>query len=763
MGVESWAQTANATEHIPSAKLPTQIPRANLPFINWRAASTPADLADRTAVGPVGYAITADLVFNDTQYKAGEQVVKTAQGAFYRIVKVTQEDVPDIESDVTQYKLIAVAESPRRDIIYQPAQAGTTLTAQWRGGPGLGAIANTQGRTANDINAEILEWYYADSGRIFHLYTRQPGQGGTAWDTLYINGTAYSLTAAGVNQGTGTPPHGSATGTTGIYYRLVLPANPVIGGRVSINLEDNEASPGDRFFVGNPRQEQRLVAQATSIQHGMRFPTSPVNDELFLLPTDGAPGTYTDEDGNEQTSALSGDIFQYSHTTARWTRIYTNQHRPIPSATVGNTDPFPVGANNKIAFERAPQDGLPTYAARLANSIILNSDGRPIVYTGGQQIPLAFDADVLHRGEAPFPARQALIERERDDVRFQTEEHVAAVRLDQTMTFGAWTLADWSGNTPGQHVYNNSRVRSSTVPNEDIASITYYSQNYYDQNLRGRFVLRYHGDAGENFGPLNLKLYLASSTNPRGEEVTLALVKERTYWKTAVQVPDTFRPETGAGGDVVTRTRTGGNAIQYNVENGSDNFEFLTEESIVIRYVPEDNLGRHVRGRIVWEANPQTIALWGNDASESNYWRVSGDGFGANAFVAGSLRDGIRLTPFVQIHGRTGLIFSHLSIWSDDLKALQRLGSNAPDDIDERAMTGATSITETQIRARAELLSPSQTQNHWGADANCFRVEVFGQANFWFGIWVSNRLAFGTDHSDYMVAGSRFGFIGTGY
>ena len=231
------------------------------------------------------------------------------------------------------------------------------------------------------------------------------------------------------------------------YYRFSLASNAPRHRRHSPSTSKTmKHPPGDQILRRqSPTRNSASSHRHPSIQHGMRFPASTVNDnELFLLPTDGAPGTYTDEDGNEQTSALSGDIFQYSHTTARWTRIYTNQHRPIPSATVGNTDPFPVGANNKIAFERAPQDGLPTYAARLANSIILNSDGRPIVYTGGQQIPLAFDADVLHRGEAPFPARQALIERERDDVRFQTEEHVAAVRLDQTMTFGAWTLADWS-------------------------------------------------------------------------------------------------------------------------------------------------------------------------------------------------------------------------------------------------------------------------------------------------------------------------------
>ena len=50
-GVDTWALTANATEHIPSAKLPTQIPRANLPFINLASRqhrTRSIDLADST-------------------------------------------------------------------------------------------------------------------------------------------------------------------------------------------------------------------------------------------------------------------------------------------------------------------------------------------------------------------------------------------------------------------------------------------------------------------------------------------------------------------------------------------------------------------------------------------------------------------------------------------------------------------------------------------------------------------------------------------
>ena len=755
VGVESWAQTANANERIPSAKLPTTIPAAQLPFINWRAASTPADLADRTAVGSVGYEITADLVFNDIQYKAGEQVVKTNQGQFYRIVKVTQEDVPDIESDVTQYKLIAVAESPRRDIIYQPAQAGTTLTAQWRGGPGLGAIANTQGRTANDINAEILEWYYADSGRIFHLYTRQPGQGGTAWDTLYINGTAYSLTAAGVNQGTATPPHGSATGTTGIFYRFALPSNPVIGGMLSLNLEDNEASPGDRFFVGNPRQEQRLVAQATSIQHGMRFPTSPVNDELFLLPTDGAPGTYTDEDGNEQTSALSGDIFQYSHTTARWTRIYTNQHRPIPSATVGNTDPFPVGASGKVAFERAPQTGLPASNTRRANSIILDWTGKPYVNLSEGQKALAFDDQVLHIGEADFPADQELAPGH-TEFRFQGLDHVTPVRLDQTITFNAWTLRDWRGGQPGQTVFNESRVRSSTIL-EPLASITYYSQWYYQAGLRGRYVIRYHGNAGNNFDPTHIALYLRSSTNPRGDEQELDLVKEGNYWKTAIQVPDQFRPETGTGASVATRTRNGNNAIRYNLKNGNGNYEFLTTESIDPRYVRSnsDIFQQMRRQSQIWEANATEIALIHNDADQ----RWNNVHQNPNSWIhVNDIPDSLLFFEF-EISGagfETGLL-STQTFSGKTFKGLYRIGDRRQGRTQLRGFSDDYGLNTRVWRELTGGAAPNYAAN---SELSCVRFTVPGLIIIWAGISNNDgRLTVGTDHVSRWGTGTKLRLI----
>ena len=690
--------------------------------------------------------------------------VKTAQGTFYRIVKVTKEDIPDIEADVTQYKLVAVRESARQDLEYRPAQAGTTLTAQWRGGPGLGTITNTQGRTLNDINRQILEWYYSDNNRMFHIFFRDPSlQGGQTWDDLAINGVIYDLTASGVNQGLASVPHGTAAGTRADYYRLTLPSNPVVGGLIRLNPGDRQASAGSRWFVGNPVQEERLVEQATTLSFGRRFPANPVNDEVWMLTGgDGAPGTFTDEDGNDSTTGYDGDVYQYDHTTNKWVREHNaSTHRPIASATVGNTDAFPTGAGNKVAFERA-NNGLPAYASRRANSIVLDNEGRPYVYTGGQQLGLAWDSNVLHRGESPFPARQALTERQRDDVRFQIEEHVTAVRLDQTITFPAWTLRDWSGNTPGQHVYNQSFVRSSTVPDEDIASITYYSQNYYDQNLRGRFVIRYHGDAGNNFNPLRIRLYLSSSTNPRGEEVTLDLVKERTYWKTAVQVPDQFRPETGSGGDVRTRPRTDGNAIRYNNENGSSNFEFLTDESLVVRYVPEDNLGRHVRGRIVWEMNETTRALLQN--YNSSYWFVMGDS-GSNPFVIGALQDWVKLTPFIKVGNRTGLLFGH-PFYVGELKNMARLGSNTQNLRDERAWSGATSISQNQPRPRRELMSVYLNKKNWGGGsggANCLDIEVDTLVIPRFGIWVSNALAIGADHADYFTAGSRWGFIGEGY
>ena len=197
--------------------------------------------------------------------------------------------------------------------------------------------------------------------------------------------------------------------------------------------------------------------------------------------------------------------------------------------------------------------------------------------------------------------------------------------------------------------------RSTTVANP-LHTITYYSQNYYEAGLRGRLVFRFYGDAGNNFNPLNLKLYLQSSTDPPNDEVTLSLVKERTYWKTAVQIPDTFRPETGTGGDVATRTRTGGNTLRYNPENGDSNFLFVTEDSLVPRYIPEDNVGRHVRGRIVWEMNETTRALLQN--YNSSYWFVMGDS-GSNPFVIASLPDWVTLVPFIKVGNRTGLLYGH--------------------------------------------------------------------------------------------------------
>ena len=71
------------------------------------------------------------------------------------------------------------------------------------------------------------------------------------------------------------------------------------------------------------------------------------------------------------------------------TRIYTYQHRPIPSAVVGNTDPFPVGTNGKVAFERAPQAGLPAANTRRTNSLILDWTGKPYINLNEGQKALA--------------------------------------------------------------------------------------------------------------------------------------------------------------------------------------------------------------------------------------------------------------------------------------------------------------------------------------------------------------------------------------
>ena len=743
--VEEWAQDGNTAV----------LPQAKIPFIQWRPASTPADLADTTAVGTQGYEITADFVYDNVQYKAGEQVVKTAQGAFYRIVKVTKENIADIEDDVTQYKLVAVRTSARQDLVYRPAQAGTTLTAQWRGGAGLGTITETRGRTPNDINRQIYEWYYSDNNRMFHLFTRDPSlQGGSTWDDIAINDVIYDLTASGVNQGLASVPHGSAAGTRADYYRFVLPSNPVVGGLLRLNLRDREASEGSRWFVGNPVQEERLVSQATTLSFGRRFPTSPVNDEVWMLTGgDGAPGTFTDEDGNDSTTGYDGDIYAYNHTTNKWVREHTAYtHRPIPSATVGNTDAFPVGADGKVAFERIGQgDGLPAYASRRANSIILDEDGKPYVYTGGLQMPLAIDDQVLHIGEETFPADQALSETAME-FRFQGLEHVTPVRNDQTMTFPAWTLRDWRGGQPGQTVYNESRVRSTTIV-EPLASITYYSQWYYQAGLRGRWVVRYHGNAGNKFDPIAIVFYLRSSTNPRGDEQELALVKEGNYWKTAVQVPDTFRPETGSGANVATRTRSGNNAIRYNLRNGDGNYEFLTAESIKERYVSSTSKTFQVmrRTQTIWEANATEIALihndedrrWNNVHQNPNSWIHADDIPDAMLFFEFEISGGGFETGLLSTQTFNGATF----------KGLYRIGDRRTGRTQLRGFNDDYGLNTRVWRELTGGAVPNFAQN---AELSCVRWTCPGLIITWAGISNNDgRLTVGTDHVSRWGTGTK--------
>ena len=730
----------------------TQIPRNKLPFIAWAPAATPADLLDSTVVGPAGFAITGDFIHNDIEYKTGEQVIKTAQGQFYRIVKVTQEDIEALPADQTEYNVVVVETTPRQDLIYTPAVVNVTLGTDYRGGPGLGSITETRGRTANDINDDILEWYYNTHSGVFHLYTAQHASGALYWDGVWIDGTRYDLTATGVPQGIGTVPHGNAANQRADYYTLTL-ANPFANkATLTLNLDDTEATRGEQYFVGNPKQVLRQAARGlvggTEVI-GTALPTSPepIDGELFILSADATLATFTDEAGNNATQGRSGDIFQYARSNRRWVRKYSNYtYRPIPSARVGNTDTFPT---NKIVFERAATDeALPARNTRPSNSIILDARGRPYVNLGEAQRGLAYVDEVVTIGGQAFPAPQKYAGGGGITARFQVIRHATPTPVYQQAHFENWTnparlnaQGQPTGFSQGAAYAVGPLVNGQRQPiKSPLHRLKYYSRNYYDRSVAGRFELQFFGDSGSDFGPHTLLAYPSISTNPARDTERLALVQSGPYYRTAIQVPEALRPESGTR-DPHQQT------FQFDVLNGDGNYLYATEEALEPRYVESADLVRFVDPVMIWELNPTEVGLILN--GQNNSWTDIAHQ-NPNSYI--HLNDIPRGPLFfkIQLAGRTGLINTLVfpgSIFHD----LRTLGSR---------VAGRTELDEfgddTDLNTRPSLEILNGDVANYGTNANCIRINLQGLSFTWVGISnVDQRIAVGTANNNYWTPGSK--------
>ena len=499
------------------------------------------------------------------------------------------------------------------------------------------------------------------------------------------------------------------------------------------------------------------LANARQFSAGRRFPTSPTDNAVFLLNVEGSPGTYTNESGTEGTTgAHSGDIFQYNATTSKWTRIFTAYtYRPIPSATIGNTDTFPTGSGGKVVFERAATDeALPARAMRPANSIILDARGRPYVNLGEAQRGLAYVDEVVTIGGQAFPAPQKYAGGGGITARFQVIRHATPTPVYKQAHFENWTnparlnaQGQPTGRSQGAAYAVGAIVNGQRQP---IASplhrLKYYSRDYYDATYAGRFELQFFGDSGSDFGPHTLVAYPSDSTNPARDTQRMALVQDGVYWLTAAQVPEAFRPESGTR-DPHEQT------FQFDVVNGDGNYLYATEEALEPRYVESEDLSLFTEPVQLWEANGTEIALiranqdnwWNTSKQNENSWIHINDIPQGNIFMEIGLAGGgrnytILPTPSLTFPGRV-------------FHQMYRVGDRRPGHESNDGGQGNYGLNPRPV---LEIYSGGVP--NWSTDGqmNCIRFNIQGIGFGWLGISVhDSRLSISVDHTDDWGPGSK--------
>lgn len=493
----------------------------------------------------------------------------------------------------------------------------------------------------------------------------------------------------------------------------------------------------------------RLLMESGALKIASSFNPSPIDGEYHVQDSDTSGLSYLDGNGAEQTDAVPWDTFRYSTVDNRWHFV-----QGLPKFKSW------AGLDSTEEIDRSQIPGPIEYAVTLPAVGDRNTGAlckvQGLLYElsdlSGSKRWVEAHENLQKVGQDDYPAQVEATYVSGSTRQYQVNEVVSDVPdyfriiFDQNNWVDLPRTRPRSGPTKSQSYLPAYCVDSAgnriNFPG-GLNHVIYYPPDHSDPTLADNVRISWFGDRKAGFMPQHFLFYhLTQSRSTQRDYPLVDWESSNAYSRTARALEAQDKPIDGNGN---RRTISG----WAELKNISGEYLTLRGGSETAKY--SVTIGRDVRWRKIYEMSANDFALVRNWLD--NAW--AGDQF-HNPLNIASLPDGALLRFGLKQGTVTRLFRTHLSVLTDEIKGMTRMGSTAPNFSDDRRFN-AGGIPELALRDGFELLDPSQSLLNIAPNVNAWRLQITGQSRWWGCVWVGNgNLYVGTDHASYWTASSQF-------